>query len=686
MLQILQHLDSGHTELVDVPSPGPTPGSVLIQTSHSLVSLGTEKMLVEFGKAGWIQKIRQQPERVKDVLAKISTDGLIPTIQAIRSKLSQPIPLGYCQVGRVIDQGGSTQFAVGDRVVSNGSHAEVVSAKSYLCAKIPDNVLSADASFTPLAAIALNGIRMMDVKPGSRVVVSGLGLIGQLAVQILRAQGAEVLGIDLNPDKCARAEKSGAHCLRAEKDFNPVPAILSWTGGRGVDGVLITASSPSHEIISQAAQSCCHRGKIVLIGVIGLNLKRADFYRNEVSLQVSNSYGVRQANHPFSAQNNFQSVLELMSQGKLVVSDLISIQKTINEAPEIYSHLKNPHLFGISLTYNPRAESLLRKIELKQTVEGNGLNVGILGVGNFTQRTLLPELMGIENPPNLEVLVSAQGASTLFSAKKFNAASVATDPDAVFKNRNIKAVFISTRHHLHATQTVTALENGQAVWVEKPLALTEMEIDLIEKTAKTSSAILMVGFNRRFAPLALHARKVIASQSGPKTITININAGSLPTDHWTLNPAEGGGRIVGEACHFIDLLRFLISAPITQVNLIERFTDGQDGGRYKLEFADGSTGYINYLTNLPKTVPKEVILVSGSNWNFKINNWQQCRGQGIWGINKGWGLFNKINKGHSHALALFVHAVELHQSSPIPLNEIIEVSRWAVRMQAMTRS
>lgn len=684
MLQILQHLDSGQTELVDVPAPGPNSGSLLIQTSHSLVSLGTEKMLVKFGKAGWIRKILQQPERVKDVLAKISTDGLFSTLKAIRSKLSQPIPLGYCQVGQVIDHGGSTQFAVGDRVVSNGSHAEVVSVKSYLCAKIPDNVSSADATFTPLAAIALNAIRMMDVKPGSRIVVSGLGLIGQLAVRILRAQGAEVMGIDLNPDKCALAEKSGAHCLRAENDFNPVPKILSWTGGKGVDGVLITASSPSHEIISQAAQACCYRGKIVLIGVIGLNLKRGDFYRHEVSLQVSNSYGLRQANHPFSAQDNFKRVLELMSQGKLLVSDLISIQKSIDEAVEVYSHLNSPHFFGISLIYNPRPESLLRKIELNRDINETGLKVGVLGVGNFTQRTLLPELMEIVNPPNLEILVSAQGASTLFSAKNFNAASIATDSDEVFKNRNIKAVFISTRHHLHATQTITALSAGQSVWVEKPLALTEKEIDLIEEAARKSSALLMVGFNRRFAPLAIHARKIIESQAGPKTITININAGSLPTDHWTLNPAEGGGRIVGEACHFIDLLRFLISAPITQVSLIERFTDGQDGGKYKLEFADGSIGYINYLTNLPPTIPKEIIQVAGDKWNFEITNWQQCRGRGIWFIDQGCGLFNKMNKGHARALTLFIRAVESNQPSPIPLNEIIEVSRWAVRMQAMT--
>lgn len=686
MLQILQHLDTGHTELTEVPAPGPTTGSLLIQTSHSLVSLGTEKMLVEFGKASWIQKIRQQPERVKEVLAKISTDGLIPTIKAIRGKFSQPIPLGYCQVGQVIDQGGDPNFTAGDRVISNGSHAEVVSVKSYLCAKIPDNVLSADATFTPLAAIALNGIRLLNVTPGSRIVVSGLGLIGQLAVRILKAQGAEVFGIDLNPDKCALAEKQGAHCFRAEKDSNPVSAILSWTGGQGADGVLITASSPSHDIISQSAQSCRHHGKIVLVGVIGLNLKRGDFYRNEVSFQVSNSYGLRQANHPFSAQENFKRVLELMSQGKLVVHDLISIQKSIDEAPEVYSHLTDPQIFGISLVYRPRSENLIRQIQLKPTTKDARLRVGILGTGNFTQRTLLPELMALDHLPQLEVLVSAQGASTLFSAKKFNAVSVATDPAAVFKNRNIKAVFICTRHHLHATQTVTALENSQSVWVEKPLALTEPEIDLIEKSAKTASAILMVGFNRRFAPLALHARKIIAAQAGPKTITININAGSLPPDHWTLNPAEGGGRIVGEACHFIDLLRFLISAPISQVVLVDRFTDGQDGGKYKLEFTDGSTGYINYLTDLPKTVPKEIIQVSGAGWNLEINNWQQCRGRGVWGINKGRGLFQKMDKGHSNALATFTHAVESNLPSPIPLNEIIEVSRWAVRMQAMTRS
>ena len=651
MLQILQHLGTGRTELAEVPAPGPQAGRVLIQATHSLVSLGTERMLVEFGRGNWFQKARQQPERVREVWRKIQADGWLATFQAIRSKLAQPIPLGYCHVGQVVDSGSVTAFPLGCRVVSNGPHAEVVAVSPAFVVRVPAAVTSEDAAFTPLAAIAWQGIRLMDVTAGDRVVVSGLGLIGQLAVRLLVAQGCEVYGLDPDADKCLMAEQCGARTFVLQPGVDPVPLVLAWSSGQGVAGVLITATTASSEPVNQAARCCRRHGKVILVGVVGLQLNRADFYRQEVSFQVSNSYGTAQANDPHSAQANFQAVLELMAQGRFSTEGLISGRHAFVDTVAAYAGLRQKGTLGVLLAYADKSASLSREIILCPPAACPlALAVGLIGAGNFTARTLVPALRALNPAPAIACVVSARGASALTVARTAAAARVSTDVASVWQDPTIRAVFLATRHHLHVAQTLAALRAGKAVWVEKPLALNEAELDTLAAAFADTKQVVTVGFNRRFAPLAVHTRRRLSQLAGPKHFEVTVNAGALPADHWTLDPHVGGGRIVGEVCHFVDLCRYWAAAPIASVHATYRGTDGQDAGRFTLAFANGDTAAIHYLTDLDRSVPKEFFRITGEGWQLEIDNWVRCRGRGVAGFNRGGFWPSTPDKGHHAAL------------------------------------
>lgn len=696
---------------MDVPAPGPRHGALLIRTTRSLISAGTERMLVDFGKAGWIGKARQQPEKVRAVLNKIRSNGLVETMRAVRAKLQQPIPLGYCQVGQVVAVGepsakgkgvSEMAFAVGDRVVSNGSHAEVVSVSQDLCARVPDAVTDDAATFTPLCAIALQGINLLGISPGDKVVVTGLGLIGQLAVRILLAGGCEVLGLDPSPERRALAEKSGARTAGGD----PVAAVLGWTQGQGVAGVLITASTPSNEVVNQAARSCRRRGKVVLVGVVGLQLNRADFYRNEISFQVSCSYGARNSSEPSSAQSNFNQVLAWMAAGKLPVEDLITHRFDFGVAPDAYAKLADRNALGIVLGYDgssndrrqtadgsgQRQDVLVRTVELK----AKGLEpraglprVAVIGAGNFATRTLLPAMAGLVSPPAIAAVASAQGASALLAAQSCGAERATTDVAAVLADPSVEGVFITTRHDAHAAQTVEALKSGKHVWVEKPLCLTLDELRSLEAALSSSPLplggrrpILMVGFNRRFAPMAVTLRQAIAARPGPHSLSITVNAGRLDPDHWTLDPRVGGGRIVGEGCHFVDLARFLTSSSIKEVRCRRRDTDGQDGGEFEVIFRNGAVATIDYRTDLAAHIPKEMITASGEGWSAQIHNWSRLKSEGLGGLGHGSPWSRTPHKGHPEALAAFLESVR-SGTPPIALDEIFEASRWSIAMQAM---
>ena len=670
MRQIVQHLGSGRTELVDVPAPGPRRGRLLVRATRSLVSLGTERMLVEFGRGSWLSKARQQPEKFRTVLAKIRSEGFFATVSAVRSKLAQPIPLGYCHVGQVLDAGDVPGFAAGDRVVSNSSHAEVVSASPAFASRIPAAVSDEQAAFTPLAAVALQGLRLVDARPGETVVVMGLGLIGQLAVRLLCARGVQVIGVD--PDEAKRTDAKQAGALVPALG-RPLTTLLP---SGGVAGVLITASTASDEPVNQAARLCRRRGRVVLVGVTGLTLNRADFYENEVTFQVSRSYGSADLADPSSARANFDEVLALMASGALDVAPLLTSRHPFAASPQIYDDLRRPGAYGLLIEYAVPNEALVRTLPGGDWDSRTAGGIGIIGCGNFAARVLVPELRRQGASPS--VFASANGLTAKLLAG--SAATASTDTAVLLDHPGLTTVFIATRHAEHGELVRAALRAGKHVWVEKPLALTEPDLDATMALARSPHALLAVGFNRRFAPLALRLRAALTSKSGPRRFTVDINAGRLPTGHWTLDPKQGGGRIVGEACHFVDLLRFLSGSAIASVHALSRDGDGQDGGCFELKFVNGDLAELNYRTDLPAHLPKERIEVAGEGWSAEIDNWKSLSSQNLPGASAlpTWLGGPARGKGHAEALAAF-----LSRSTPVSLDEIEEVSRWSIRMQGM---
>ena len=674
MRQIIQYLGSGRTELLAVPAPGPRQGHLLVRATRSLVSLGTERMLVEFGRGGWLSKARQQPEKFRAVLAKIHSEGFFATVAAVRSKLAQPIPLGYCHVGQVVDAGDVPGFAVGNRVVSNSPHAEVVSAAPAFAARIPSTVSDEQASFTPLAAVALQGLRLIDARPGETVVVMGLGLVGQLAVRLLRARGVQVIGVDPDEAKLADAAKAGAIIPDGAAGL---PTLLPG----GAAGVLITASTSSDEPVNQAARLCRCRGRVVLVGVTGLTLNRADFYENEVTFQVSRSYGSADASDSSSARANFDEVLALMASGELDVAPLLTSTHSFTDAPKIYDDLRRPGAYGLLIEFAVPNEALVQTLPGSDWDSRTAGGIGIIGCGNFAARVLVPELR--RQGASLAVFGSANGLSAKLLAG--SAATATTETTALLDHSGLTTVFIATRHDEHGELARAALRAGKNVWVEKPLALTEEDLDATMAVARSSSGFVAVGFNRRFAPLAIRLRAALAAKSGPRRFTVEINAGRLPVNHWTLDPKQGGGRIVGEACHFVDLLRFLSDSSILAVTAKSRDLDGQDGGYFELAFANGDIATLNYRTDLPASLPKERIAVSGEGWSAEIANWKVLRSQNLPAAFAlpAWLGGPARGKGHAEALAAFLSAVRNGGPAPVSLVEIEEVSRWSIRMQGM---
>ncbi len=706
MKQILQSLKTGKTVIANIPVPSAKRGQLLIKTSHSLVSAGTERMLVEFGKAGWIEKARQQPDKVRMVLDKIKTDGLQPTIDAVFNKLDQPLPLGYCNVGRVAVVGaGIVGFETGERVISNGKHAEVVNVPINLCARVPDTVSDEEAAFTVLGAIALQGIRLVQPTLGETVVVTGLGLIGLVTVQLLRAHGCRVLGLDFDRDKLDLARQFGAEVVDLAAGQDPVKAAEIYSRGRGVDAVIVTAATKSSEPMHQAALMCRKRGRIVLVGVTGLDLSRDDFFKKELTFQVSASYGPgrydpnyeeKGQDYPvgfvrWTEQRNFEAVLDMMADGRLDVKPLISHRFAIGEAEKAYELVvgAGPSL-GILLSY-PGLEitPAARTVNLGETpaaplgVKSGKAVVSFVGSGNYATAVLIPAFK--EAGAHLRCVASSVGVSGVHAGHKYGFDETTTDTNRLFMDAETRAVVITTQHDSHARFVLQALQGGKHVFVEKPLCLTLAELNDIESAQLSTGGrcMVMVGFNRRYAPQVQKMKQLLGGVTGPKAFIMTVNAGAIPADHWSQDAEVGGGRIIGEACHFIDLLRFLAASPITGWQRMSMDAPMRDTVSIQLSFADGSVGTVHYFANGSKAFPKERLEVFAAGRVLQLDNYRKLTGFG-------WPGFTKMNlwrqdKGQKACAAAFVEALAKGTSAPIPFEQVVEVSRISIEIAETAR-
>jgi predicted dehydrogenase/threonine dehydrogenase-like Zn-dependent dehydrogenase len=692
MRQVLQNLRSGQTQVVEVPSPQATGGQVLIQTRASLISAGTEKMLVEFGKASLLAKARSQPDKVKQVLDKIRTDGLLPTLEAVFNRLDEPLPLGYCNAGVVLEAGpGVAGFKPGDRVASNGPHAEIVAVPANLCARIPDGVSDERAAFTVLASIGLQGVRLAEPTLGERFVVYGLGLIGLVTVQLLQASGCQVLGVDINPARLKMAETWGAATVNVAAGGDAVAAASGWTEGRGVDGVIVTASAKTDQIMHEAAQMCRKRGRVVLVGVVGLNLRRSDFYEKEIRFQVSCSYGpgrydekYEQAGHDYppgfvrwTEQRNFEAVLGALAGGRLCVDELISHRFPLDQAPAAYERISSdPSALGVILQY-PAQASRAATIQVASSgvaaAAGQAV-VGVIGAGNYSRMTLMPILA--KTSVKIAYVADLNGAAAQHLAGKFGAGAATTDYRQILADPAVNAVAIAVGHNLHARFVCEALAAGKHAFVEKPLAMKVEEVkEVLAAAAAHPDRQIMVGFNRRFSPHAVRMKQLLAGRGEPLAMTFTANAGAIPPEHWVHDPVRGGGRIIGEACHYIDLMVFLAGSRVRSVSAAMMGAGvavKEDKMSITLSFEDGSIGTVNYFANGAKSYPKERMEVFSDGRVLYLDNFRRLEGHGFKGFKK-LKTFRQ-DKGHAAEFAAFVERVAGGGPPLIPLDHLVNVT------------
>lgn len=708
MKQLIQNLQNGETSLIEVPSPNVSSNNLLIHSTNSLISVGTEKMLVDFAKSGYLAKARQQPDKVKEVINKIKNDGFSTTYEAVKSKLSQPITLGYCNVGKVVETGDNVHgFSVGDRVVSNGSHSEVVSVSKNLCAHIPDNVTNEEASFTVLAAIGLQGIRLAQPTLGESFAVIGLGSIGLLTVQMLVAQGCRVLAIDIQDDRLQLAKEFGAITINPKKGDDVIPFAKKFSRGQGIDGVIITASTKSNEVISQAANMCRKRGRIILVGVTGLDLSRDDFYEKELSFQVSCSYGPGRYDSNYeeggndypiafvrwTEQRNFEAVLDLMSSKKINLTPLISHRIPFEDAPKFYSKISGGEQgLGMVIEYSSSSDARISKTVALPSKDSqdkssnkDDIVLGFIGAGNYASRVLIPTFKRFNT--KLHSVVTSNGLSGTIHGINSNFRYSSTNINDIISNDEINTVAIATRHDSHSDLICQAIDANKNVFVEKPMAIDRKGLQAIKnlnhtdsKSQKKKNNQIMVGFNRRFSPHIIKMKSLLDSTNEPKTLIMTMNAGNIPANHWVHDTDIGGGRIIGEACHYIDLMRYLVGFEITNAvatcmgkKVSEKAND--DNASITINFADGSFGTINYFSNGSSSFPKETINVFSGGKVLSLDNFRVLRGFGWknFRIMRTW----QQDKGQKNCIKSFIDSIKKNKPA-IPFNELYEVASLSI--------
>jgi len=694
MKQLFQNLKTGETYLEDVPVPKPDVNEIVIQSAYSLVSLGTERMLVEFGKAGLLDKAKQQPEKVKMVIEKIRSDGLGPTLRAVRSKLDNPLPLGYCNAGKVVEIGSRIdEFKVGDYVVTNGPHSEFVSVPTNLAAKLPENVSLSQAPFAVIGAIGLQGLRLINPTLGETIVVFGLGLVGQLTAQLAAAHGCKVIGIDIQNDKIDLLKGIGLKAICAEHG-NLEHSILQMTEGVGADAVVITASAKNDSIVSQSAKMCRKKGRIVLVGVTDLHLNRADFYEKEISFQVSCSYGPGRYDPMYEQHNidypvafvrwtekrNFEAVLNCFSNGTIRTDYLNPSIHEFEKAPLIYEKLSEQKSSAVLLKYSDTTDFKQKKIQNDHAQSSaarfqvTSQNIGIAGVGVFARSILLPALSATR--AQLEVICSKKGASAAQAAKKFNIASATTSFEEVLASQTVGAVVIATRNNLHAEMVKSGLESNKHVFVEKPLCLTRDELneicDIYRTRQGNKSLTITVGFNRRFSSLAQKAREILGQGKIPMSVSMTINTGLIPKTHWTRDPIFSGGRIIGEACHFMDLFVYLCGSKIATICATPLSAD-EETVIITMKSENGSICSLQYFTNGNSKYPKEKVDVFSGGKIVTIDNFKIMYGYGFKGFTK---LKTKgQDKGHKKEMSQWIENCVSKGAPIIDFEEILNVTK-----------
>ncbi len=660
MKQLLQNLRTGEGMVHDVPVPVVQPGRVLVRTAASLISAGTERALAELGQKGLLGKARERPELIGKVWEKVKTEGLAQALEGVRDKLDQSHAVGYSAAGIVIEVASDvSDFRAGDRVACAGtdyaSHAEVISVPRNLCVRLPDALSFEAGAFGTVGAIALQGVRLAEPTLGESVVVIGLGLVGQLTVQLLKANGCRVFGVDIDEERIQLARAAGA-------DGGSVPAearaqVLAWSRGRGADACIIAAATPSNDPIELSGEISRLKGRVVAVGLVGMNVPRNVYYQRELTLKVSLSYGPGRHDSDYEERGhdypvayvrwtegrNIEAFLDLLAAGRVNVLPLITHRFSIDDAPRAYQlisgGLKENYL-AVVLNYDT-AREVSRRIDNQavaaKTTKATGamtagrVGVGLIGAGGYAQKMLLPNFKaaGVE----FCSIASASGVSARDVGTKYGFARFLSDAESVIEDDEANLIVIATRHGSHAELARRALERGKHVFVEKPLALNDAELDSVLEAAANSAGQLLVGFNRRFSPFALRAKEVFAGRQSPLSIVYRVNAGRIPRDHWTQDAREGGGRIVGEVCHFIDFMQFLTGAEPVRV-----FAEAIDAGRgdasdvvredsvfITLQFADGSNGVIAYLAEGDKSLPKEHIEIFGGGKSFVIDDFRYAR-------------------------------------------------------------
>ena len=696
MKQLLQNMKTGETHIVDVPIPHPGQGMALVRTAISLVSTGTERMVIEFAKQGLLGKAQSRPDLVRDVLNKARQEGLLTTLDAAMNKLDQPMALGYSSAGTVVQTGqGLSAFRAGDRVACAGGgyavHAEFAAVPQNLMALIPDGVSFEQAAFTTIGAVAMQGFRLADVQVGSQIAVIGLGLLGLLSVGIAAAAGCQVLGTDLDPARVAMAEKMGAQVAAPRPDA--AEAARAFSHGRGVDAVLICADSSSSDPLDLAGEISRDRAKIVAVGAINLEVPRKPFYEKELDLVVSRSYGPgrydpnyeeKGQDYPigyvrWTETRNMEAFLNLLALGKLDVDPIITHRIPIEEGQKAYDLItsKEPSL-SVLLTYDggsiPADNRILNRMAPSVQIKpGDILALGVLGAGNYARSIFLPVVQKVGGIAPVGI-VSASGATAQHAAQRHGFGFAASDPKALLKDPAINVLAILTRHHLHTPQVLAALSAGKHVYCEKPLAINHQQLEEIRTSLeKENQPTIMVGFNRRFAPLAKALKTFIQTRHEPLFVHYRVNANRLPEDHWLIDPEVGGGRIIGEACHFIDFLTFLVGenpVEVTTHGLPDQGIYSEDNVVMNFRFPDGSLGVVSYLANGDKAYPKEYIEVFCGGRIAALHDWRKLEM-----VEKGQRKVRRHplhqDKGHSNAWKAFIDALQGGKEPPIPYEQII---------------